>query len=124
MKAFVDECKNAQVQLEIDVSNCERVSQHAHRVGHTSALRQLLMDLKSPLLRVDTRVTALFQKSNEAEHVDILRWVSQIPYETNHHTACDGRVEGTAEWILTNPTYLEWRSSSASMFLWLHGIRE
>ncbi len=113
VKAIFADRKDAHAQLYVVVSNCERVSQHATRDCHASQLRQLLAELMSPVLRIDTHVAALFEKSGEAEPVDIMRWVSPITYKANHHAACYTRVEGTAEWILTNQTYQERRSSSA-----------
>jgi hypothetical protein len=124
VEAFLAACENALTPLDIDASNCERLFQRAVHDEVSAKLQQLLTELQAPLVRIDRRVAALSERSRRAEHGAILRWVSDIPYETNHHLACHGRTQGTAEWILTRPTYLEWRSTSASMFLWLHGIRK
>ncbi len=122
--SFAKECDARVGPLEADVSNCERVWHHAAHTNMDARLHALMHELCSPIVRVDARVAALFTRSAMAEQGHILRWVSPVPYETNHHAARDSRTPGTAEWILEHPTYREWRASSASMFLWLHGIRK
>jgi ankyrin repeat domain-containing protein 50 len=69
-------------------------------------------------------VAALYDKLNETERLEILAWVSDIPYKSNHYTASRGRTGGTGEWLLIHERYREWRESSASMILWLHGSRK
>jgi hypothetical protein len=124
IQSFAKECDARVGPLEADASNRERVWQHAAHINTASRLQALLHELRSPMVRVDARVAALFTRSAMAEQGSILRWVSPVPYVTNHNAAREGRTPGTAEWISEHPTYREWRASSASMFLWLYGIRK
>jgi hypothetical protein len=121
---FVAECEGLERSLEADASNCERVLQRSTHTAHAQHLQALLAALREPLVRTDARVGALLDHFSEAETCAILQWVSRIPYASNHVAAKEGRTKGTAEWILRHSTFRTWRESSASMLLWLHGIRK
>ncbi|ETW79576.1 hypothetical protein HETIRDRAFT_322741 [Heterobasidion irregulare TC 32-1] len=49
-------------------------------------------------------------------------WLSPPDPSTNHNTALGRRQEGTGDWFVKNPAFLEWRQSPNSL-LWIHGIR-
>jgi ankyrin repeat domain-containing protein 50 len=120
---FVDKCEKLQAHVDVEANNCD----HAHnRVAHSkmTELERLLVDLTTPIIRTDRQVTKLWDRLNESRRTKILAWTSSIPYEDNHYTARQGHVGTTGEWLLKHERYLEWRGSSASMILWLHGIRK
>lgn len=124
---FLDKCWHLEKNLAIEVENCERL--YTRRVQassdeHIQKLRQILADLQAPILRTDRRVASLCDKLDRSERHDILQWISGIPYEENHFFARRGRTSGTGEWLLRHERYREWRVSSASMILWLHGDRK
>ena len=55
---------------------------------------------------------------------DIFGWLSPPDPWKNHHTACESRHPGTAEWFIHGNTFPEWRTSEApSSLLWVHGKR-
>lgn len=124
---FVNNCQSLENNLAIEVANCERI--HA-RQNHGSSgkqiqkLKQHLVDLQAPILRIDSGIAALCENLDTSKRQTILEWISAIPYAENHDFACQGRTSGTGEWLLQHRRYLEWRTSSASMILWLHGARE
>ena len=132
---LLDEWANLENDAELAANNCDRIyfRQTAHQITfqiqassqeQTQVLKQILADLQSPILRIDSRVTALCERLDNSERREILRWISGIPYEENHNFACQGRTCGTGKWLLRHKQYHEWRSSSASMILWLHGDRK
>ena len=59
----------------------------------------------------------------ESKRFEILKWISSIPYTSHHRRICEGRLEGTGEWLFKREEYRTWRSSSASKLLLLRGIR-
>ena len=132
---FLDRCQILENNVVIEVDNCERIDARriACRISHqiqTSSeeqiekLKQLLAGLQAPILRIDSRVAALCERLDSSERLSILEWISSIPYEENHFFARQGRTNGTGKWLLGHERYREWRASSASMILWLHGDRE
>ncbi|KAI5776308.1 hypothetical protein EDC01DRAFT_625555, partial [Geopyxis carbonaria] len=64
--------------------------------------------------------TNLNQQSTE--RLELLQWLSSIPYTNHHQRISDSRLEGSGDWILARKEYKEWRSSSASKLLLLRGI--
>jgi hypothetical protein len=123
IEEFIATCDVMERRLESDIDNCERVHQRTHDDSRTAQMRSLLADLRAPLVRIDARLEALFERSNATEQCSILQWVSNVPYESDHYAAKEGQTDGTTEWILQHPIFREWRSSSASTLLWQHGIR-
>jgi hypothetical protein len=87
-------------------------------------LKETLREMQKPLIRTDSRVAEIWDRSRQTEISEILRWISQVPYKDNHTTTKDNRTDDTGRWLLVHPQYREWRGSSASMILWLHGIRK
>ncbi|EON65807.1 hypothetical protein W97_05046 [Coniosporium apollinis CBS 100218] len=122
---FIKDCQPLEDRVNIEASNCEHMYTHEalSELGkQMKQLRQLLDDINKPIVRIDPRIAALWDRSNADEHSQILLWTSDIPYEGNHKTAKEGRAKDTGQWLLTHAKYSRWRNSSASMILWLHGI--
>ena len=120
---FLDRCQALENNVVFEVDNCE----HILRVGseeHFQRLEQILDDLQTPILRIDSRVAVLYERLHSSERLDILEWISHIHHEENHFFARQGRTSQTGAWLLRHEKYREWRTSSASMILWLHGDRE
>lgn len=123
---FVEKCTPLEDRVDIEANICENTYNrgvNTEFTNHAKEFKRLLVDLKEPIMRVDYRVAAMFVKLNESEQSDILRALSSIPYEDSHKTARQGRTNGTGRWLLNHERYREWRGSSASMILWLHGFR-
>jgi hypothetical protein len=127
---FENKCQNLEERVEIDAGNCERLHNKIARAEWSEdaeKLKRLLKELKGLkelIGHIDTGVTALWNRSDKDERTAILLWTSNIPYEDNHKSACDGRTKDTGEWLLTHGQFQEWQSSNESTILWLHGIRK
>lgn len=127
VRSFIQDCQSLEDRVDIEASNCERMYTHEALSGlgkQMKQLRQLLNDINKPIVRTDPGIAALWDRSNSNEHSKILLWTSDIPYEENHKTAKEGRAKDTGQWLLMHEKYSQWRNSSASMILWLHGIRK
>lgn len=124
---FLEKCLILENEVEREVGNCDRIHNHRVQAGsgdQIQKLRKFLDDLREPILRIDSRVDDMCEKIKSSERRSILEWISTTPYAENHYFACQGRTRGTGEWLLGHERYREWRESSASMILWLHGDRE
>lgn len=127
MSGFLETFQALENSVVTDVDNCERI--HSRRIQavseeQTQMLKEILAGLETPILRIDSRVADLCEKLKSSERGSILKWISGIPYKENHFFACQDRTSGTGEWLLRHEKYREWRTSSASMILWLHGDRK
>jgi hypothetical protein len=119
---FIAHCESYERWLEANANNCERVLQRSDRTAQAK-MQGLLVALREPLVRTDSRVATLVDRLAEADACVILRWVSPLPYGSHHLAAKETPTKGTAEWILQHSSFLQWRESSASTVLSLHGIR-
>ena len=54
----------------------------------------------------------------------MLEWLSSVPYMKHHETKIKACLPGSGHWLFEKQVFLEWRKSSVSSILWLHGIRE
>lgn len=98
----------------------------------TSKLQTLLISLKEPLMRTVEQASAfsrsLEETKNESqlekERLETLRWLSEVPYKEHHQSLSKGLLKGTGTWLSKKPQFTEWRNSSVSSILWLHGIRK
>ena len=117
---FVESCKDLETQVDTEARNLDRIQDREA----TMKLKSLFEDLRSPILRVDARVSALSDEYEVNKRNKILSWISDIPYKGIHNVARKGWTKGTGNWLLEHDRYLKWRASSASTILWLHGIRK
>ena len=120
---FLDMCHTQENDVVREIDNCEHIL-HAGSDKHIQKLKQILDHMQAPVLRIDSRVAALYKKVTSSERLKLLEWISDIRYEENHFFARQGRTRGTGQWLLQHEKYREWRESSASMILWLHGDRK
>ena len=117
---IIDRLNELENRVEKEASNCKSTLDQKT----FEELERLLEDLEKPIFRIDSRVEKLQDILERSEQSNILTWVSQIPYEENHNTARAGWTKGTGQWLLAHKRYREWRASSASTILWLHGFRK
>jgi hypothetical protein len=117
---LVADCQALEARVDIEAGNCERASNEQR---HTELL-ELLDTYRAPIARMDVRVAELWERAGAASRRDVMCWASSIPYEKVHETARVGRTPHTAQWLLAHERFREWRDCSASMILWLHGIRK
>ena len=121
---FLESCQTLENNVAIEVDNCERIHTRRIQASSEEQIRMLKRIFPTPVLRIDSRVAALCERLDSSERLRILEWISDTPYEENHDFASQGRTSGTGEWLLQHDRYREWRTSSASMILWLHGDRK
>jgi hypothetical protein len=57
---------------------------------------------------IETHVAKLSAKSNLQEELDILNWISQVDYATQHNDFITRRQEGTGKWFLDSREFQEW----------------
>jgi hypothetical protein len=58
------------------------------------------------------------------EREDLLGWLSKIHYNVHHRHNLQGILVHSGDWLINEPSFIQWRDSSQTSVLWLHGIRE
>lgn len=96
-----------------------------------SKLEALLASFQGPLIRTVEHISTLTESlanskaesQMKEERLQILRWLSDVHYKKHHQSLSKCLLEETGSWLLKKPQFVEWRNSSVSSVLWLHGIR-
>ena len=88
-----------------------------------TALRTLLEALENPINRLVDQATISLRTLEEKKYLDLLRWLSSVEFSRHHERHSEGRIPGSGKWLLDHPQYINWRSSSSSSILLLHGIQ-
>ena len=85
-------------------------------------LKSLFSQLDGPIYRSATQITDLHDALKENQRLKLFDWLSTVPYQTHHRTMGRDFSEGSCKWLRQSPEFMEWRKSSVSSVLWLHGI--
>ncbi|KAJ5614799.1 hypothetical protein N7528_008453 [Penicillium herquei] len=104
-------------ELLKDVNACET----NRKVAKDNQMIKMLEALNAPMARIDKGVRRLLDNVNDNERIQILEWVSVIPYGAHHDQIRDTRAPGTGEWLLENAEFQKWDSDESSGVFWLHG---
>ncbi|KAH6983522.1 hypothetical protein BKA56DRAFT_549075 [Ilyonectria sp. MPI-CAGE-AT-0026] len=67
------------------------------------------------------QVASILTQMGEKDHIEILEWISRVPYGKHHETVKSARTDGTGEWLLNHMKFSEWESKDSSAILWLQG---
>ncbi|KAH9204408.1 hypothetical protein DL95DRAFT_529272 [Leptodontidium sp. 2 PMI_412] len=85
-------------------------------------LAQKLESWKVPLESIATDVSEISDTVRVRKRIDILKWISLIPFASHHDRARDGRLAETGQWLLNDGAFRQWDNTALPPVLWLHGI--
>jgi len=95
---------------------------HSLSEDTTRLCERLSAELVAPVARTDKAMMEIKDSLDRKERTKILLWLSSQPYLLHHEQVKKGVIDGTGKWLLSNPIFQEWRNTSTSSVLWLHGI--
>ena len=95
-----------QVHLGMDVDVCK-----AH-----------LKNIEKPIQRIEHYNEKTVKMLEDQQRSALLDWTSQIPYQQHYIQGRKKALRGTGTWLFTHPHFLQWKQSSSSEILWLHGM--
>ena len=117
---FFGRCEALEMQADREASNC-----HSVRSQESDArTEELLQILQSSIDITKNRMDNVLLRMNRDERAEILDWISNIPYGSNHQKVTEERTAGTCEWILGHSDYLKWKQKDSFSTLWLCGTGE
>lgn len=111
-------------RIEAEASNCEREARSLSDYKRDKQFETLRTLFSRHLLLAEGERSRYFRVCEENERCEILQWISKVQYEADYYNAQSGRTAGTGQWLLDDAVYQDWRKTSASICLWLHGIRK
>ncbi|KAL8696247.1 MAG: hypothetical protein Q9224_002895, partial [Gallowayella concinna] len=87
------------------------------------ARNEALVDMwKAPLDDLKCKLEAERVQREKENLYNVRRWLSSVEPETDYAEAKNKRPMNLGEWLIENRKFKEWRVTSSSSLLWLHGF--
>ncbi|KAK4182058.1 hypothetical protein QBC35DRAFT_468368, partial [Podospora australis] len=118
----LDESFHAIAGAQEDVDRCFNLASVQDNLERHEELKHILADFQAPLNRWSEQLTKITDDLDEKRRKEVLHWLSTEQYLQHHEQAKEGVLEGTGQWLLSDPVFIKWKEESASSILWLHGI--
>ncbi|KAG9727819.1 hypothetical protein KCU73_g12529, partial [Aureobasidium melanogenum] len=77
-------------------------------------LEAQLKKLEAPYIRTFSQMTLLQNSLERAERIELLLWLSKVPYREHHRIISSQLFCGSGQWLLQNQKFISWMTSSAS----------
>ncbi|KAK8015801.1 hypothetical protein PG991_008689 [Apiospora marii] len=122
LKSKLSELTRLEKEVEIATDICHREASKEANDSNEAAHRSLLDLLDERFSRLDDAVTSIWTTTKDDERYHMLRWISEVPFQSDLENVSASRLDGTCEWLISHPQYEHWRNFSSSTTLWLHGI--
>ncbi|RDK37585.1 ankyrin [Aspergillus phoenicis ATCC 13157] len=116
MKDSLAAISSQEAELLKDVSACE-VRRSANADGK---MTKMLSALNAPMARVDQGFQHLLTDMEAKDRIQMLEWISNIPFGTNHNNIRARHTPDTGKWLLEHDKFKTWDQGESSLF-WLQG---
>jgi AAA ATPase domain len=110
---------DGQMSRLIEVFTVDMQIDTAHGIA---AVNALLTSLSEPIKRLVDRSSISTQVLQGSQNLQLLRWLSSVPFPNHHKRHSESRIPGSGQWLLGHDRYLNWRNKSSSSIFLLHGI--
>ena len=87
-----------------------------------AAMNALLTSLSEPIKRLVDHSTISAQVLEESQRLQILHWLSAVPFSSHHKRHPESRIPGSGQWLLNHDRYLNWKNTSSSSIFMLHAL--
>ncbi|KAL8683543.1 MAG: hypothetical protein Q9186_000455 [Xanthomendoza sp. 1 TL-2023] len=86
------------------------------------SLKDIMTTFEQPILRTASQLSDVRSKLKRNERREILSWLSTVRYREHHKTAIASVMPGSGKWLQRKAEFVNWKTSSSSSILWIHGI--
>ncbi|KAI4250807.1 MAG: hypothetical protein LQ352_005234 [Teloschistes flavicans] len=114
IQASVSSLSGDLAALSVDMSASQDAKYHS--------LKAILDAFQQPILRTSIQVSDIHASLEKETRRQILSWLSTVRYREHHKSAFSTVMPGSGRWLLQKHTFIDWKSSSSSSILWIHGI--
>ena len=83
---------------------------------------EVIQSLETAVVRLCDQASLATESLDEKKYLDLLRWLSDMPFTRHHELRCQSRVPGTGGWLFRHKDFEDWATSSTSSILLIHGI--
>ncbi|KAL9581026.1 MAG: hypothetical protein Q9212_004143 [Teloschistes hypoglaucus] len=100
--------------LSVDMSAPQDARYHS--------LKAILETFEQPILRTSIHVSNIHANLEKDTRRQILSWLSTVRYREHHRSSISTVMPGSGRWLQHKQEFVDWKSSSSSSILWIHGI--
>lgn len=86
------------------------------------SLKDILASFDQPILRTAAQISDIHASLKRTEKLEILKWLSTVKYREHHRTSISAVMPGSGAWLQQKQDFIDWKTSSTSSILWIHGI--
>ena len=119
---YINEC-TALIDAEISKGVSEDLAALSmEQSANSGLLRMILDEIDGPFHRINLQMQEIQDQFNITQRIGTLDRISSEPYLAYHKQNHNGVLDGTGQWLLNDPLFINWRRGSVSSPLWLHGM--
>ena len=85
-----------------------------------NSILQKIDSLDIPIRQVDEGIQHLLRQMDRDSRIEMLEWISPVPFGKNHDNAKKNKAPGTCEWIFDDSKFINWMQGYSSIF-WAQG---
>jgi len=85
-------------------------------------LRLLSLKMLQDLGPIENLATELTDQRRREEQLKRVEWLSRVRVDLHHARSKEGLVKDSGKWIFERHGYIDWKDTTNSSALWLHGI--
>ncbi|KAL8638503.1 MAG: hypothetical protein Q9228_004347 [Teloschistes exilis] len=100
--------------LSVDMSASQDAKYHS--------LKAILETFEQLILRTSIQVSDIHANPEKDARRQILSWLSTVGYTEHHRCSSSTVLAGSGRWLQHKQEFVDWKSSSSSSILWIHGI--
>lgn len=82
---------------------------------------KMLQAFNDPLNRMDEGISHLLEHMNQSDRIEMLEWISPVPFGKHHDNVKEKRTPGTGEWLLQHHDFRDWEEKKSPVLFWLQG---
>ena len=81
-----------------------------------------LLNLEAAVTRLSVQANMFSQSLSEQKYLQVLEWLSVLPYYSYHQFISQSRLANLGKWLLNHRDYVDWQTSSSPSLILVHGI--
>lgn len=88
----------------------------------SESLKRVVTSIMGPTQRMSQQGPLIIDELSPEGREIIFDWLSPVNYRTHHLVETKGRLPNSGAWMFRSPQFRNWRDSSISETIWLHGM--
>ncbi|KAL8769068.1 MAG: hypothetical protein Q9209_004854 [Squamulea sp. 1 TL-2023] len=111
-----------QIQTSMDALTDDFQSLTTDLSGRYQLLESIVESFEQSILRTAVQISDVDAGLKQTERREILSWLSNVKYREHHNNSYAPVMPGSGTWLQRKLEFIDWKTSSSSSILWVHGI--